>query len=59
MSTQGGGLSREHGVGCDEEEGGIRDWVDCPLGLILVIRKRIGLLWCSFHVQMVALHFIF
>ena len=51
-------LSRNHGVGRDEEEGGSRDDISCPIGFILGIFKRIGVIGDVFRVQMVVLNFI-
>ena len=51
-------LSRNNGVGRDEEEGGSRDGISCPIGFILGIFKRIDVIGDVFCVQMVALSLI-
>ena len=51
-------LIRNHGVGRNEEEGGSRDGISCPIGFILGIFKRIDLIGDIFCVQMVVLNFI-
>ena len=51
-------LSGQHRVGRDEEEGGSRDGISCPIGLFLGILERIDIFGDALHVQMVLLHFI-
>ena len=58
FSSTGEMFSRNHGIGRDEEEGGSRDSIACPIGFILGIFKRIGVIGDVFRVQMVVLNFI-
>ena len=52
-------LSRNYSVGRDEDQGGIRDGIACPIGFILGIFKHINVIGDVFRVQIVVLHFIF
>ena len=51
-------ISGQNCVGRDEEEGGIRDEIACPLGLLLGIFECVDILGDALHVQMAVLHFI-
>ena len=54
----GGMLSREHGVVCDDREGGICDGISYPLGLVLGILEGFDVIRVAFHVQMVLMNLI-
>ena len=51
-------LGGKHCIVQYEEEGGSRDGIGCPIGLLMGVFKRVGVPGDALHVQMVVLNFI-